>query len=114
MKFIVLKWKLDFKHFHLVLLKISKYLFYVGVHNGAMVTHSLPNSEVCGSNSESFVGKLVSPYRWSVVYSTELCPILCAGVLCSQNYPPRYDLFSVESNVKTQRNKIFYVSWQIN
>ena len=40
-------------------------------HEGAVVTHLPPTSEVGGSNPRPYVGKLVVAYRWSVVYSTE-------------------------------------------
>ena len=43
----------------------------VGGHGGKVVTHSTPPSEVGGSNTGPYVGKLVVAYRWSAVYSTE-------------------------------------------
>ena len=42
----------------------------VGGHGGALVTHSPPTSEVGGSNTEPYVGKLIVAYQWLVVYST--------------------------------------------
>ena len=41
-------------------------------YGGAVVTHSPPTSEVGGSNSAPYVGKLVVSYHWLEVYSTEL------------------------------------------
>ena len=40
-------------------------------HVGAVVTHSLPTSEVGGSNPVPYVEKLAVAYQWSAVYSTE-------------------------------------------
>ena len=40
-------------------------------HGGAVVTHSLPNSEDGGSNPRPYVGRLGVAYQWSAVYSTE-------------------------------------------
>ena len=52
------------------------------------------------------VGKLVVACRWSTVYSTEPWPTVCTGFLCPSNYPSWYDLYSVESDIKSQVNKI--------
>ena len=65
-----------------------------------MVTHLPPTSKVNGSNPRPYVGKLVVAYRWSAVYST-VHTTVCAGFLCPQNYSLGYDLYSVESDVKT-------------
>ena len=40
-------------------------------HGGSVVTHSLPTSDVSGSNPGPSVGKLVVAHRWSAVYSTD-------------------------------------------
>ena len=45
-----------------------------GGGNSAMVTHSPPTSEVCGSNPGAYVGKLpmlVVACRWLPLYSTK-------------------------------------------
>ena len=65
-----------------------------------------PTSEVGGSNPGSYVGKLVVAYQRSAVYSTELWPTVCTGFLCPINYSSWYDMYSVESDVKTQINKL--------
>ena len=53
-----------------------------GSHSGVVVY--ILASEVSGSN---LCGeKLVLAYQWSVVYSTEPEPTICAGFLCPQNY----------------------------
>ena len=65
-----------------------------------MVTHSPPTSEVGSSNAGPYVKKLVVAYRLSAEYCTKPWPTLCTGFLC----PSRYDLYSVESEVKTQIN----------
>ena len=40
-------------------------------HGGTVLTHLPPTSEVSGSNSRPYVGKLLFLYRWSAVYSIE-------------------------------------------
>ena len=70
-----------------------------------MMTHSPPTSEVDSSNPGPYVRKLVVAYRWLAVYSTEPWPTVCTGFLCPENYPSRYDLYSVENDVKTSLNK---------
>ena len=45
--------------------------FLLRVHGGAVVTHSPPTSEVGGSNTRPYVGKLVVNYLGLAVYSTE-------------------------------------------
>ena len=40
-------------------------------HGGAVVIHSPPTFEVCGSNPGLLLGKLVVAYRWLTVYSKE-------------------------------------------
>ena len=67
-------------------------------------------SQVNGSNPKPYVGKMAVSYRRSAVYSTELWPTVSTGFLCPQNYPSCYDLYSVESNIKTQNKqlKAFY------
>ena len=40
-------------------------------HGGRVVTHSPPTSEISGSKSGPYVGKLVVAYRWCAVCSTE-------------------------------------------
>ena len=76
-------------------------------HGGRVVTLSSPTSEAgVWFTARPQVGKLVVACRWLVVYSTEPWPTVCTGFLCPQNYPSWYDLYSVESNVKPQINKI--------
>ena len=41
-------------------------------HGGAVVTHLPPTSEVGGSNTGRYVGKLLAACRWSGIYSTVL------------------------------------------
>ena len=55
--------------------------------------------------TQSQVGMLVVAFLWLTVYSTEPCPTVCTGFLCSPNSPSRYDLHSVKSDVKPQINK---------
>ena len=62
-----------------------------------MVTQAPLMYEIIGSNPE--------PYR-KVGSCTEPSPTVCIGFLCPQNYPLGYDLYSVESNVKPQTNKL--------
>ena len=50
----------------------NKFLYmkaYRRGYGGAVVTHSPPTSEVCCSNLEPYVGKMVVPCRWPAVYS---------------------------------------------
>ena len=72
-----------------------------------MVTLSPPTSEA-GVRFLAWpqVGKLVVACRWSAVYSTEPQRTVCTGFLCPSNYPSWYDLYSVESDVKPQINKL--------
>ena len=58
---------------------------YLGGHDGTVVTHSPPTSEVRGSNPGPYVGKLVVAYQWWAVYSTEPLSTVCTGFLCPQN-----------------------------
>ena len=41
------------------------------MYSGAVVAHSPPTSEVCGSNPRPYVGKLLVAFQWLAVYSTE-------------------------------------------
>ena len=52
-------------------------------------------------------------YRWLAVYSTKPWSTVCtACFLCPQNYPSWYDLYRVESNIKTQINKYKKNTWR--
>ena len=78
------------KNFIGFLLNIAQCLkqLHIGVHGGAVVTHSPPTSEVCCSIPRPYVGKMVVAYRWPTVYSTEpLHSTVCTGFLCPQNCP---------------------------
>ena len=73
-----------------------------GGHGGRVVTLSPPTSE-----AGVWVGKLVVSCHWSAVYSTQNPrETVCTGILCPSNYPSLYDLYSVESDIKHQINKL--------
>ena len=96
----------DCKLQSLILTSASSFGFKRG-HGDAVVTHSPPTCEVCGSNPEHYVGKMVVSYQWSAVYSTEPWPTPSTGFLCLLNCLSWYDLYSVESNLTTQINLKF-------
>ena len=50
-------------------------------HSGAVVTHSLPTSEVSGLNPGPLVGKLTVAYQSLTVYTIELYPTVCTDLL---------------------------------
>ena len=74
-------------------------------HGDAVVIHSPPTCEVCGSKPGPYVGKLVVAYDAWQFKVHNLDQLECTGFLCPQNYPSWYDLNSVESDVKPQINK---------
>ena len=71
-----------------------------------MVTLSPPTSEAGGSvPGTASSGKAGSclPLVGSLQYRTLDTPTVCTGFLRPSNYPSRYDLYSVESDVKTPK-----------
>ena len=75
-------------------------------HSGRVVTLSPPTSEAgVRFPAGPQVEKLVVACRCSAVYNTEPWWTVCTGFLCHSNYPSRYDLYSVESDVKTQTHQ---------
>ena len=66
-----------------------------------MVTHSPATSEVGGLNPGHYVGKLVVSYQWSfTVQNLDQLYVLVSST--NKNSPLLYDLYIVESDVKTQ------------